>query len=318
MASRAILCLFIVATALGGNVVLGQNFPTKPIRFVTVEPGGGSDIVSRIIAPGLTFSLGQQIIVENRGGGSGIIAVETVAKAPPDGYTLLSYGSIWILPFLRENLPYDPVRDFSPITLPASAPNVLVVHPSLPVKSVRESIALAKSRPGEINYGSGGSGSSNHLAAELFKALAQINIVRIPYKGAGAALNGLVGGQVQLMFASAASVAQQVKAGRVRALAVTSARESALLPELPTVAATLPGYEATQMYGIYAPGGTPTRIIMRLNQEIVRVLNTQEVKARLFNAGAEVVGNSPEEFAATIKSDMARWSKLIQAAGIHE
>jgi tripartite-type tricarboxylate transporter receptor subunit TctC len=242
-----------------------------------------------------------------------------VSKAPPDGYTLLiDAASFWIGPLLQET-PYDPVKDFAPVTLTDSAPNVLVVNPSLPVKSVKELIALAKARPGELNYGSSSTGSTPHLAAELFNMMAGVKIVRVPFKGSGPAVISLLGGQVQLMFATAGSVAPHVKSGRLRALAVASLQPSALAPGLPTIAASgVPGYEAVAFEGMFAPAKTPVAIIDRLNQEIVRVLNRAEVKERFFNAGVETVGSTPEEFAAAIKSNVAKWGKLIKDAGIRD
>jgi len=217
---------------LGAGVVYGQSYPNKPVRIVTSQPGSGNDLVSRVIAQGLTGGLGQQVIVDNRG----VIAAEIVAKSPPDGYTLVLYGPpLWLLPFMRDNVPWDPVRDFAPITLAVSTPNLVVVHPSLPVNSVRQLIALAKASPGELNYGST-AGASPHLAAELFKAMARVDMVGVSYKGAGPALNGLLGGQVHLMFPNASTVMPHVKSGRLRALAVASAEPSALAPDLPTVA----------------------------------------------------------------------------------
>ena len=302
----------------GAGVASGQNYPSKPIRMVTAEAGGGNDFVARLIAPGLADSLGQQAIVDNRGGAGGIIAAEIVAKAAPDGYTLLVYASnIWIIPLLRTHVPYDPVRDFSPITWAARSPNTVVVHPSLPVKSVKELIAFAKARPGALNYGSGGTGATTHLAVELFKAMAKVNIVRINYKGNAPAIHDLLAGQVQLMFATASLAAPHIRSGRLRALAVTSAQPSALAPGLPTVAASgLPGYESISIYGIFAPAKTPATIITRLNQEMVRILNKADVKEKFLNSGVEPVGSSPEEFAATIKSDMVRMGKVIKDAGI--
>lgn len=295
----------------------GQSYPTKPIRLVTSEPGSGVDLVARLAAQGLTDSLGRQVIVENRGG---MLAGDTVLRAMPDGYTLLVSGtSLWLSPFMRESATYDPVRDFSPITLAASSPNVLTVHPSLPVESVKDLVALARSRPGELNYGSGSTGAPTHLAAELFKALSGVNIVRIPYKGTGPAMNALMAGQVQLMFVSTSSVAPHVNAGRLKALAVTTAQPSALAPGLPTVAAAgLPGYEATSLVAVFAPARTPAPLINRLNLEIVQLLGRTQVKERLFNSGAESIGSSPEELAAAMKSDMSKWGKLIKAAGIRE
>ena len=299
----------------GAGVVSSQNYPNKPIRIVTSEPGGGNDIVARLVAEGLTASLGQRVIVDNRG----IIAAEIAAKATPDGYTLLIYGSnIWLMQYLRDNVPWDPLRDFAPLTVAVNLPNILVVHPSLPVKSVKELVELAKAKPGELNYAAGTIGVSPHLAAELFKALAGVNIVRVPYKGGGPALNGLIGGEVHLMFPNAGSVMPHIKSGRVRALAVSTAQPSALAPGLPTVAEAVPGYETGAVICVFAPAKTPAAIVDLLNREIVRVLNGAVVKERLFNSGSEVVANSPSEFAAFIKSDMARMGKVIRDAGIHE
>ena len=298
----------------------GQNYPSKPIRMLTAEAGGGADFVARVIARELTANLGEQVIVDNRGGAGGIIAGEIVARAAPDGYTLLFYGpAIWLLPFLRNHVPYDPVRDFSPITMAVTTPNILVVHPSLPVSSVGELIALAKARPGQINDAGANTGSSVHLAAELFKAMAGVKIVRVPFKGVGPALNALIAGQVQIMFPSAGAVAPHVKSGRLRALAVTSAQPTALAPGLPTVAASgVPGYESIAMFGIFAPARLPAALSIRLHQEVVHVLVRPEVKSRLFESGVEPVGNSPAEFAATLKSEMTKWGKVIKDAGIRD
>ena len=305
---------------LAAGAPFAQGFPAKPIHIVTSEPGGGNDFAARLIAQGLAAGLGQPVIVDNRGGASGAIAGETVAKAPPDGHTLLLYGSnIWLLPFLRERVPYDPANDLAPVTLAVRAPNILVVHPSLPVKSVKELIALARARPGALNYGSGATGSSSQIATELFKATAKIDIVQIPYKGNGLALNALIAGEVQLAFATPGSVTAHIKSGRLRALAVTSAQPSPLLPGLPSVAASaLPGYEALSIVGVFAPARTPAPVIAKLNQEIVSVLKRADVRARFINSGVEPVGSSPEEFAVTVKSEMTRLGKVIRDAGIHD
>jgi tripartite-type tricarboxylate transporter receptor subunit TctC len=308
--------LVAVLTWPGAQVVDAQTYPARPVRIISAEPGGSGDRLTRMLVPALAERLGQQVVVENRGGGGGVIAIETVVKAAPDGYTLLSYGSIWILPLLRHDLSYDVLRDLSAVSMVASSPNVLVVHPSLPAKSVRELIALSKSRPGQVNYGTGGTGSSSHLAAELFNAMAQVKLVRIPYKGAGQALIALVGGQVDLVFSSAGSVAPHVKSGRLRALGATSASPTPLLPGLPAISATVPGYESVYMLGMFAPARTPPAIMSRLNQEIVRSLGTPEMKERFFNDGVEIVGSSPEEFTAAIKSEIARLGKVIKDAGI--
>lgn len=299
------------------GTVYCQSYPNKPIRIVATQPGGGGDFLARLIAEGLAANLNQQVLVDNRGG-SGIIAAEIVSKATPDAYTLLLFGSaLWLLPFMRDDAPYDPIKDFSPITLASMAPNILVVHPSLPARSVQELVALAKRRPGDLNYASGPAGSPNHLSAELFKAMATVNIIRVAYKGTAMALSDLFSGQVQLMFGTPASLMPHVKFGRLRALAVTTAEPSTLAPGLPTVAASgLPGYRSVAIYGMFAPAATPPALINRLNQEIVRVLNNQKAKERLFNAGLEVVGSSPEELARTVKADMTRLGKVIKDAGI--
>lgn len=321
-----ILPRFVTGMLLAGlgalcvGAAFGQNYPVKPVRIVTAEPGGGNDFAARVLAQGLTRSLGQQVIVDNRGGAGGAIAAEVAAKAPPDGYTLLLYaGNIWTIPLLRKNVPYDFVADFAPVTWVARSPNTVVVHPSLPVQSVKELIALAKARPGQLNYASGGSGSSTHLSVELFKSMAGVNIVRVPYKGNGPALNDLIAGQVQVMFVTAATVTPHLTSGRLKALAVTSAEPSVLAPGLPTVAASgLPGYDSISIYGLFAPSRTPAAIIRLLNQESAQFLKTAEVKERFFKAGVETVGSSPEEFAAVIKSDMTKMAKVIRDAGIRE
>ncbi len=301
---------------MGTGAASAQPYPTRPVRIVTAEAGAGSDFVSRMVAPGLADSLGQQFIVDNRGG-SGVIPIEIVAKAAPDGYTLLVFGStFWHLPFL-QNVSYHPLNDFLAITLATTTPLLLVVHPSLPVKSIKELIAWAKAKPGELNYASGIAGSATHLPAELFKAMAGVDMVRVAYKGGGPALNALIGGEVQLMFATASGAAPLVNAGRLRALAVTSAQPSTLFPDLPTVAASgLPGYNAASVMCIFAPAKTPAALIHQLNRELVRVLHKSEVKERFIKAGAEVVASSPEQLAAVMRSDMATMGRVIKNAGI--
>jgi tripartite-type tricarboxylate transporter receptor subunit TctC len=303
----------VAALGLSAGASVGQDFPTKAIRIVTSTPGGGSDFAARIIAQGITGPLGQQIIVDNR---SGVIGQEMVIKSVPDGYTLIVDGSsLWLGP-LVQTLPYE-VKDFAPISLLARVPNILVVHPSVPVKSVKELIALAKARPGDLNYASGNAGSSAQLSGELFKSMAGVNIVMVPYKGTGPALTALIGGEVQLMFTTSVSVGSHVKTGRLRALAVTSEQPSALAPGLPTVSASgLPGYNSSSATGILAPAKTPTAIINRLNQEIVRVITSAEIKERFFNNASEIVGSSAEEFAETIKTDISKMGKVIKDAGI--
>ena len=305
----------ICSTLVGASAASGQVFPNKPIRIVTSEAGGGNDLQARLIAQGLAGALGEQVVVENRP--SGVIPGEIVSKATPNGYTLLLYNNtLWTGPLLQAT-PYDAVRDFSPITAVAKAANVLVVNPVLPVKSVAELVALAKAKPGELNYGSSGTGASNHLAGELFKAMAGVNIVRINYKGAGPALTALLAGELQLMFPTAGAVSPHIKAGRIRVLAVTSAEPTALAPGVPTMAASgLPGYESTSTYGVFAPAKTPRAIVDKLNEAIVQFLDRPDVKEKFFNAGMETVGGSPAQLAATVKSEMARMGKVIKDAGI--
>ena len=315
----AVCTLWAGVVILGADPASGQPYPTKPVRIVTAEPGGGPDFAARVIAHELSGSLGQQVIVDNRGG-SVVIMAEIVARAQPDGHTLLlSAGTLWLKPFLQDKVSYDPVRDFLPVTLAATAPAILVVHPGFAANSVGELIALARARAGGVSYASGPAGSTSHLAAELFNVMSGLRMLRVPYKGTGSALTDLIGGQVQLMFANAASATPLVKSGRLRALAVTSTRPSALYPGLPTVADSgLPGYDAVAMFGLFAPSRTPAPIIRRLNEEIVRVLNQAEVKDRFFKAGVEVAGSSPQDLTAAMKSEMARMGKVIRNAGIRD
>ena len=313
----ALRCCSGIALLLGTLAAAAQTYPVKPVRIITSGVGGAGDVASRLVAQGISPALGQQVIVDNRS--SGAIPVEVTLKAPPDGYTLMLYGStVWLGPYLHSNWP-DPLRDFAPITLAATAPNILVVHPSLPVKSVKDLIALTKAKPGALNYATTGTGSSPHLAAELFKAMAGIDIVRISYKGAGAALTDLIGGQVQMTFATASSVTPHLKSGRLRALGVSSAKPSVLLPGLTTIAAAgLPGYESSSLQGVFAPAGVPAPILQKLSQEIVRYLHTADAKEKFLAVGVETVGSTPEQFTAAMKAEMARMRKVIRDAGIRE
>jgi len=308
----------LVAAALSTVPVSAHaaDFPRKPIRIVTADAGGGSDFVARLIGQGWTAMWGRQVVVDNRGGGT--IAGEIVAHAAADGYTLLYYGStFWLLPLMRKQMPYDAARDFAPVTLAVATPAVLVVHPAVAARSVRELIALAKARPGQLNYASAAAGTATHLAAELFKSMAGVDFVRVPYKGTGAALNDLLGGQTQLMFAVAASVVPHVKAGRLRALGVTGAQPSAALPDVPAIAAAgVPGYEAVQYSGLFAPARTPAAIVELLSRAAATVLNRSEARERLYNLGVEVVGSAPAEFAAKIRSEVGVLGKVIRDAGI--
>ena len=305
------------AATLAAGSVAAQSFPAKPVRIITAAAGGGVDFAARIVAHGISAPLGQQVIVENRGGNAAI-AAEQVAKSAPDGHTLLMYGSgFWLTPLLQDNVRYDPVRDFLPVVLTNTAPNVLVVNPVLPVKSVKDLIALAKARPGEINFATSGTGSSTHLASELFKSMTRINIKRINYKGSAQGLTDLVSGQVQLAFANASSATPYVKAGKLRMLAVGSAERSVLVPGVPTIAESgVPGYEAASINAIFAPAKTPSTVITRLNQEIVRVLAQPEVKERFLSNGVEAVGGTPEQLDQKIRAEIARMGKIIKEGGI--
>ncbi len=306
------------AMLAGAGVANGQDYPNRPIRIVTAEAGGSNDIASRIIAQGLVASLGQQVIVENLGAASGALAGQAVARAMPDGHTLILYGaSLWLLPFFRNQVPFDLTRDFAPVIWSNRGPNLVVVHPSVPVKSIKELIALAKAKPGALNYASSSLGAANHLAAELFRSMAEVDIVHIPYKGTAPALNDVISGQLHLMFPNAPSATSHVRSGRLRALAVTSVQPSPLFPQLPTVAETgLSGYESVSIYGVFAPAKTSMALIQRLNHEIGRVLDRQDVKERFNNIGVETMGGTPEQFAAKVKSETLKWGKVIRDAGI--
>jgi tripartite-type tricarboxylate transporter receptor subunit TctC len=307
-----LLAVAAIASAQPASTGSGQTYPAKPVRIVTAAAGGGSDFATRLIATPLGAALGQQVIVDNRG----LLASDIAARAPADGYTLLLSGqTLWLLPFMRENVASS-AADFAPITTATETANLLVVHPSLPAQSTKDLMALARARPGQLNYATSGVGNSVHLAGELFKSLARVDVVRVNYKAASQALTDLVAGQTQFMFAVPGSSIPHVKAGRLRALAVTSARPTPLAPGLPTVAAALPGYEMTSRLAIFAPAGTPPAILNRLNQEIVRVLARPDVKDRFFSAGQETVGSTPEALGALIKSEMDRMGKIIRSAAI--
>ncbi|HTP96499.1 MAG TPA: tripartite tricarboxylate transporter substrate binding protein [Burkholderiales bacterium] len=291
-----------------------QTFPAKPIRIVV---GPGPDIVARVIGQKLTEAWGQQIVVDTRPGGGGNIAADMVAKATPDGYTLLLASATYPINTAMQTASYDLLKDFAAVVFCASAPFILVVHPSLPVRSVADLIALAKSKPGQINYASAGNGTPPHLAGEMFKTMAQVDIVHVPYKGAAAGMIDLVGGQVQMMMAIASATLGQIHAGKVRALAVSSARRTRLAPDLPTIAeAGLPGFEVIGWNGLIAPAGTPAAVIDKVNAEALRALKQNEVRTRLVNAGYDPADdNTPAQFTAYIKSEIAKWSKLVKESG---
>ncbi|MBI3045093.1 MAG: tripartite tricarboxylate transporter substrate binding protein [Betaproteobacteria bacterium] len=304
--------LFSMAlSSLGPGAAWAQKFPTKPIRLVTSGAGGGTDFVARLIAHGVSESLGQRIIVDNRP--SGVIPGEIVSQATPDGYTLLlATGILWLLPYLQDNVPYDPVKDFSTVTLAVSSPNILTVTKSLPAKSVKELIALAKAKPAAYNYAVTSIGGGAHLAAELFMSMAGVNMLRVPYKSGGTAITELISGQVHLYFVSAGSVVPHIKAGRLRALAVTSAKPSAQFPALPPIAATLPGYEYVTVYGVFAPARTPAARINLLQKAIARAINTPDIKARFLASAVEPVGSTREALSAFRQSEMLRMGKIIR------
>ena len=317
MIARTIVIATATAALFATGTAPAQNYPTHPIRVIASDAGGGSDIVLRQIVEGLNSSLKQPVVVDNSPGG--VIPGQRLAQSAPDGYTLLYFGqALWLLPLLRKDVPYDVLRDFAPITAAINQPNVLIVHPSVPAKSVGELIALIKSKPGELNYASAAIGTSNHLAAELFQSMTGTRLVRIPYKGGGAALTAVVAGDVQLMFSVAASAVPQIKAGKVRALGVTSLKPLELLPGVPAIAAGLPGYESASLGALFAPAKTPDAIVSRLNQETVRALGSAELRKALANSGIEVVASSPGELQAMIKAEIAKWGKVIRDAGIKE
>jgi tripartite-type tricarboxylate transporter receptor subunit TctC len=295
-------------------------YPMRPIRMlVAFAPGGGSDTAARILAQRLSTNLGQQVVIDNRPGASGNLGHDIGARASPDGYTLMwtSIGPIAVNPSLFRKLPYDPIRDFETITLTADSLNALVVHPSVPANSVKELIALARSQPGKLSYGSSGIGGAGHLAGELFNLMAGVDLVHIPYKGGGPAMVDLLGGQIQAIFATLVTALPHIKSGKIRALAVTPARRAPMLPDVPTIAeAGLPGYEAANWYGLLAPAKTPKPIIARLNREVVQVLETQAVKDAYFGVGMIVQTSTPEAFSAYLKKEIAKWNEVIRKVGI--
>jgi tripartite-type tricarboxylate transporter receptor subunit TctC len=306
LTSIAVLMLMVSA-------VSAQTYPVKPVRILTSPPGGASDRVSRLVAQALSSRLGQQVIVDNR---PGILAIEAAAKAPPDGYALLVTSNLlWILPML-QSVRYEASRSFVPVVLAARTPNVVVVHPSVPARSVQELVALARGRPGELNYSAGSPGSTPHLAAEMFKVRTGIDLTHIPYKGAGPALTALIAGEVAVSFPGAGSAMPHLAARRLRALGVTSAGPSALLPGIPTVASTVPGFETVALYGVFAPAGTPAEIVERLNREAMREIAGSPLRERFVASGLEPVENTPQQFAAMVSADASAMKKVIADLGL--
>lgn len=312
----ALLSLLLLPVALP---VAAQSYPTKPVRLVVpFPPGGPTDIVTRLIAPKMSASLGQQVVVENRGGAGGMIATEQVSKAAPDGYTIImgTIGGLAVAKSLNPKLGYDTLRDLAPITQSVSVTSILVVHPSVPAKTVRELLAIAKASPGKLNYASSGNGTVTHLAGELLKLLGKVNITHVPYKGGAPALIALVSGEVDMSYENSLIITPHIKSGKVKAIAVTSAKRSALLPELPTIAETLPGYSASGWYGLLAPAATPKPVIAKLSTEAIKALRSPDVVDKLSSQGAEPVASTPEEFTAFIRSEIDKWANVVKAANM--
>jgi tripartite-type tricarboxylate transporter receptor subunit TctC len=319
MWKRAALALALAAQCLSG-AVLAADYPAKSVKIVVpYAPGGGADSVARIVAKKVSESIGQPIVIENKGGAGAILGTDIVAKAEPDGYTLLlgQSGPISINPAVYKSLPYDPVKDFAPITMTTAYPYVLVVNSELPAKTLQEFVALAKSKPGAMNYGSTGVGAANHLVAELFNSKAGLKMTHVPYRGTALAVGDLVSGQLTMVFGDPVSVLPHIKSGKLRALAVTSLQRSPVAAEAPTVAESgYPGFEALAWHGILAPAKTPPAVIKKLNEEIVKALGDPATKALLVNQALQTVGNTPEQFAAFIQNDIATWKAVAAAANV--
>ena len=293
-------------------------YPNRPVRIVAAtSPPGGSDTAARIIAPALSERLGQTVIVENRPGAGTMLGNDSVAKAPPDGYTLLmGINTLAIIPTTTKNVPYDALRDFAPVSQVLSQPGLMIMHPSLPVKTTKALIALAKSRPGDVLYASGGTGSNPHMAMELFLYMSGTRMLHVPFRGGGAMGIGIMSGQGSVGVLSILAAIPHVRTGRLHVLGVTSAKRSSIVPDVPAIAETVPGYEAIQWYGLMAPAGTPKEIVTRLHKETIALLRTAEIRARLAQDGADTIGNTPEEFLDVLRSETAKWAKVVKAAGL--
>jgi tripartite-type tricarboxylate transporter receptor subunit TctC len=311
-------CVAAVLAALA-PFVCAQQYPNRPVRVILPVPAGGTpDVVARMVTPGLVSEFGQQFVIDNRAGAGGLIAAEMAARAAPDGYTLFfsSPGALTILPYLQKQVAYDAARDFAPVSLAAIGPFLLIAHPSVPVQTVKDLLALAKAKPGALNYASAGSGAANHLAMELFKSMAGVDILHVPYKGAPQAVTDLIGGSINLMFNSIPPVIQHIKAGRLKLLGVSSAKRSPQLPDVPTVSeAGVRGYESTTWFGLLAPAKTPPAIIARLNQATVKAVNAPELKTQLAVLGYDPVGSTPAEFAAFISAEAKKNAKIVKLSG---
>jgi tripartite-type tricarboxylate transporter receptor subunit TctC len=321
MRSVAIPLLIVALFATAANGPLAQDYPARPIRMVVgFPPGGGTDVMARLVTPKMTEAWGQQVVIDNRAGATGIIGTDLVAKAAPDGYTLLMghVATNAIAWSLFAKLPFDPAKDFAPITRVSSVPHILVVHPTLDVRTVKDLIALAKAKPGQLTFPSAGNGSTPHLAGEIFKTMTGVNLVHVPYKGSGQSLQDLLGGQVQVAFDTTAAVMVYVKAGRLRPLGVSTSKRLASLPEVPTIAESgVPGYEVTTWYGLFAPAGTPPAVVRKIFAETARIVRLPDVKERLDGMGTEETTNaSPAEFAALVKADIAKYAKVVKSAGL--
>ena len=309
----------LLASALAPPPASAQAYPDKPIRVIVPVPAGGTpDVVARMVTPGLSALLGQQLVVDNRGGAGGLIGAETAAKAVPDGYTLFfsSPGSLTILPHLQKHVNYDTLRDFAPVSLVAIGPFLLITHPSVPAKTVKELLALAKAEPGKLNYASAGNGAANHLAMELFKSMAPVNITHVPYKGAPQAVTDLIGGSVNLMFNSIPPAIQHIKSGRLRLLGVSTAKRSPQLPDVPTVSeAGVAGYESITWFGLLVPAKTPPPIIARLHRDLVKVVLAPDLRAQFEVQGYDAVGGSPAQFSAFIRAESEKYAKVVKISG---
>ena len=310
----------LLVMAVISPVTWAQDYPARPIRFIVgYPPGGAVDVLARIVGPKLSDSFGQQIVIDNRTGAATVIASEITAKAAPDGYTLFMQDipSHAINASLYKKLPYDPIKDFAGVTMVASGPQVIVANPSLPIKSVTDLIEMARAKPGQLNFASGGSGSTAHLAAELLKMMANINLTHVPYKGGALAMTDVISGQVQMLFFSLTGALPQIKAGRVRAIAVTSAKRSGAAPEIPTVGESgVPGYEATNVYGVLVPAATPKPVVGKLNAAILQVLRSPAVSDEITRQGADPRGSTPGELENYLKSEIAKWAKVVRAANL--
>jgi tripartite-type tricarboxylate transporter receptor subunit TctC len=310
---------FAACIAAASSGVCAQGFPVRPVRLIVpTSPGGGTDFSARAIAPKLGEHLGQPVVVENRAGGGTIIGNELVARAAPNGHTLLmGISSLTSIPYLYPKVPYDVVRDLAPVSQVVTVPHLLVAHPSVPVRTVKELIAFARSRPGQINFGAGSAGSNPHLAMELFNYTTGLKMVHVPFKGQGPALSDLLGGHTSLMMANLLSALPHAKSGRLRAFGVTSARRASVAPAIPTIAeAGVPGFDVVQWFGVFAPANTPAEIIAKLHAAVARTVQDPAVKLHFVNDGAEPIGSTPEQFAAVIRADLRKWEKVIRDAGI--